>query len=93
MNEAVRKRVDIHAKTYGWNSARMGREFYDKDGYEVYFFDQDDGFELTVKNPETQERQTVLEVRGDEVDTSSPLYVAILEHVLMNAESICAREL
>lgn len=90
MNSTVRERVDSYADASGWNWTRRGRLIYEKDGYEVYFFSQNDGFELTVRNPETREREAVLEIRDNEVDTSSPLYIAILEHVLKNAETIVA---
>lgn len=91
MHNAVKSRVSVSADAYGWNSARHGRDRYEKDGYEVYFFSKNDGFELTIRDPETRERKTVFEVRDDDVDTSSPLYVALLEHVLMNAENIVSQ--
>jgi len=93
MNRTVKKIVDISADAYGWDSARHGRDRYEKDGYEIYFFSQNDGFELTIRDPETTERKTVLEVRDDDLCTTSPAYVSLLGHVLKNAESICSREL
>lgn len=91
MNRTVKRRVDISADAYGWDSAHAGRDRYDKDGYEVYFFSKNDGFELTVRDPDTRERKTIIEVRDEDVCTTSPAYVALLEHVLMNAEKICSR--
>lgn len=91
MHNAVKSRVSVSADAYGWDSARHGRDRYEKDGYEVYFFSKNDGFELTIRDPETRERKTVFEVRDEDVDTSSPLYVALLEHVLMNAENIVSQ--
>jgi len=90
MNQTVKKIVDISADAHGWDRAspRGAIQRYEKDGYEVYFFRQDDGFELTIRNPETMERQTMLEVRDENICTTSPAYVALLEHVLRNAENI-----
>lgn len=90
MHSAVKSRIGISAEAYGWSTAYHGRDRYEKDGYEVYLFDQNDGFELTIRDPETMERKTIFEVRDDDVDTASPLYVALLEHTLMNAETIAA---
>jgi len=90
MNQTVKRIIDISADAYGWDSARHGRDRYEKDGYEVYFFEQNDGFELTIRNPDTMERETILEVRDEDLCTTSPAYVAILEHVLRNAEEICS---
>lgn len=90
MNSTIRERVDPYANANGWSWTRRGRLIYEKDGYEVYVFSKNDGFELTIKNPETMERETIIEVRNDDIDTSSPLYVAILEYVLENAETIVA---
>lgn len=92
MNRTVKRIVDVSADAHGWDSAYAGRDRYEKDGYEIYFFSQDDGFELTIRDPETRERRTVFEVRDDDVCTTSPAYVALLEHVLMNAEEICSNE-
>lgn len=92
MNRTVKRIVDISADAHGWDSARHGRDRYEKDGYEVYFFEQNDGFELTIRNPETMERETILEVRDEDICTTSPAYVALLEHVLRNAEQICSTE-
>ncbi len=90
MNQTVKQIVDISADAHGWDSAYSGRDRYEKDGYEVYFFSQNDGFELTIRNPETKEREAILEVRDEDVCTTSPAYVALLEHVLRNAEQICS---
>lgn len=91
MHNAVSSRVNVSADAYGWNSARQGRDRYEKDGYEIYFFSKNDGFELTIRDPETRERKSVFEIRSEDVPTGSPLYVALLEHVLMNAENIVAQ--
>jgi len=88
MKSPVKSRVRVSADYYDWNYTRRGRETYEKDGYEIYFFSKDDGFELTTRDPETKERKSVVEIRDSDICTSSPLYVAILEYVLKNAESI-----
>jgi len=93
MNQTVKQIVDISAEHYGWDSFYNGRDRYEKDGYEIYFFEQNDGFELTIRDPETMERKTILEVRDEDLCTASPAYVAILEYVLRNAEEICSSEL
>jgi hypothetical protein len=91
MHNAVKSRIRISADAYGWDHSRHGREIYQKDGYEIYFFSQNDGFELTIRDPESQERRAVFEIRDEDIDTASPLYVAMLEHVLKNAEQIVSR--
>jgi hypothetical protein len=93
MNSVVNSRVIVTADAYGWSSSNHGRDFFEKDGYEIYFFNLDDGFELTVRNPESMERETIVEIRDDDIDTSSPLYVAALEHILMNAENIVSERM
>jgi hypothetical protein len=90
MRKPVSRRVDVSASAYGWDTSYTGREIYQKDGYEIYFFQRNEGFELTIRDPETRERETVLEVRDDEICTASPAYVALLEHTIKNAENIVA---
>lgn len=90
MRRAVKSRVDHLANEYGWTLSYKGRDIYQKDGYEVYMFSRNNGFELTRRNPETSERETILEVRNSDVCTSSPEYIALLKYVLENAENIVA---
>lgn len=92
MKPSVKKRVDISAEAYGWDSTFRGRDLYQRDGYEIYVFSKDDGFELTIRNPETMERETILEVRSDDIPTSSPAYVATVEHVMKNVEEIASEQ-
>lgn len=92
MRTQVKRIVDSSAKKCGWSTNARGRDFYEKDGYEIYFFPQNGGFELTVRNPDTTERETILQILNTDVCTASPLYVAILEHVLENAEKIVSNQ-
>lgn len=91
MYRLIKRRMREFADTAGWKFSRKGNERYEKDGYEIYFFDGNKGFELTTRNPETRKRETVLRVSGDKIDTTSPLYAAAVEHVLINAETIVSK--
>lgn len=88
MRNTVEKIVSITADHQGWDKQYAGRNYFTKSGYEVFFYDQNDGFELTIRNPETSERETMFEVRDSDISTASPLYVALVEYVFMNAENI-----
>lgn len=92
MRQPVKRRLKDHTDHYGWHWTKIGRLALEKSGYEIYFFAQHDGFELTVRDPDTRERKTIFEVRDTDVPTESPLYVAILEHTMMKAEEIAANE-
>jgi hypothetical protein len=94
MYKPVQKRITISCDAHGWdrNSFNHGRRIFKKDGYEVYFFHENDGFELNIRDPDDQTREQILEVRDENINTFSPLYVAILEHVLKNAEQICSKQ-
>jgi hypothetical protein len=63
-----------------------------KDGFEIYFFEQNDGFELTIRNPDTLERETILEVRSDDIPTLSPHYIGVVMYVMENAEEMVLRK-
>lgn len=79
-------RVVNHRKisqNHGWSSPGGPRDRLEKDGYEIYF--HKDGFELTVRNPETMEREIVFEYRHER---SSPLYAAILLYTIENVETV-----
>lgn len=66
----------------GW---RDRRPMFEKDGYEIYFID-DEGFELTIRDPETRGYREI--IRFTKIDVHSPLYVALLGKVIENAETI-----
>lgn len=88
MKTSVRHRLNSYATQRGWEHAHQGRFRYEKDGYELYFFNKDGGFELTVRNPETMERESVFEVRDNDICTASPAYVALLMYILENVEMV-----
>jgi hypothetical protein len=88
MRNTVERIVSITAENQGWDKQYAGREYFTKLGYEVFFYKSNDGFALTIRNPETSEREAVFDVLDRDISTSSPLYVALVEHVFTNAENI-----
>lgn len=72
------------AEQSGWNFQYQAKRL-EKDGYEIYFFD-DGRFELTMRDPETTERVTVYEYNENNVH--SPLYVAIIIYIVENVERV-----
>lgn len=89
MRRHIIEKASNVAEENGWNLTRHGRTFFEKDGYRVFMFRRNDGFELNFRNPETMERETILEIRdGKHTSTASPLYVAAVQNVLEEAEQI-----
>lgn len=84
MREPVLQKIRPVATNAGWKYAGRGRDRFEKDGYEIYF-QADDGFEVTIRDPETMERRAVYEHRGSEIH--SPFYVACLQHIITNVET------
>lgn len=79
----------MYADAYGWRyhdtHGAIHPSLFEKDGLQLYFIDGG-GFELSYKDPETSERVSAFSFA--DIDTSSPLYVALLEHAFANAENI-----
>jgi hypothetical protein len=91
MRRHVTEKASEVAKQNGWKLNSHGRRFFEKDGYRVFMFKHHDGFELNFRNPETMERETILQIRdGKHTSTASPLYVAAVQNVLKEAETIVA---
>lgn len=87
MNKLVKSMVEPVAEENGWNYTISGvTTQFDKDGYEIWF--GNDGFELTILDPDTSDRKVIFEQREHE---GSPFYYATLLHVLDNAEIMVAR--
>jgi hypothetical protein len=89
MSNVARKSATTHADTYGWQyqntHGAIVPSLYEKNGLQLYFVDGG-GFELSYKDPDTFERVAAFEC--SDIDTSSPLYAALLEHAFANAENI-----
>jgi len=88
---ALQSRIHEWAKDSGWERVEGNRFCYQKDGYEVYFFQGGSGLELTVRDEKTMTRSQVLSITKDEICITSPLYIAFIEHILQNAETISAK--
>lgn len=78
----VSSKTDPLYKKLGWHETRVG---FEKDGYEIYLM-RDGGLELTVRDPESGEREPI--VRREDLGHKQPLAVAIVCHLLENAEDI-----
>jgi len=70
----------------------VGRVVLEKDGYKIYFF-KDGCFDLSIRNPRTTEREKVFSCCSEDIATGSPLYLAFIEYVMENAETITAMEM
>lgn len=78
----------------GWSFQIVGPklELAEKDGYKIYFY-KNKGFELAIRNAEGLERHTVFDCIGSDVPTGSPLYLALIEYTMQNAETIASMEM
>jgi hypothetical protein len=85
MNKFISNLINPVRQNNGWNRYSQGRNRLEKHGFEIYFHNND-GFELTIRDPDTMERRVVYENRGP--DVHSPLYTAILLHILENVEQV-----
>jgi hypothetical protein len=83
MSQPVLTRVRSVATDNGWEYHNRARDRFEKDGYEIYF-QGDDGFEVTIRDPESMERRAVYEHRGQ--DVHSPFYIACLQYIVENVE-------
>jgi len=82
----ISSKTDPLYKTHGWSRTNVG---FEKDGYEIYLI-PDGGFELTVRDPETGEREAVF--KREDIDHKQPLTVAFMCYLLENAEHIAVSE-
>ena len=73
------------AQENGWRHSNSNPKIYKKDGYELYIQMGEPVLGLSIRDPDTRERESVLSVT---VDPSSPLFVALLQHMIEHAESI-----
>lgn len=85
MRNFIVPRLRDAAEANGWSFRNKGHARLEKDGYEIYFGNTD-GFELTVRDPETMDREIVFEQRGSGV--GSPLYVATLLYIIRHVEEV-----
>lgn len=69
----------------GWDITVGSKQIAQKDGYEIWI---DSSIELTFRDPESGERETALCVQ--DVNNDSPMYFAVLQYLLENAEQIVA---
>lgn len=84
--------LSVHAEYHGWDKLRGSKDIFEKDGYELYFRD-DGGLELVIRDPESKKLVNILKVTSDDAPIHSPMYVALIEHILSNAENIVSRRL
>lgn len=76
--------VDDVLREHGWRKTNAG---FEKDGYEIYFMPYG-GFEFTVRSPDGSEREAI--VKRSNLSHKHPLTIAIVEHLLKNAENVAA---
>lgn len=90
-NDLVSELIKPVAKRNGWDWSSLfsyNRGRLEKDGYEIWFFNDEAGFELTIENPESSGRKTIFKEKRN---TSYALYVASLIYVLEHAEQMVAQ--
>jgi len=85
MNDEIWEFISPIARNNSWTVHDRGQLRLEKDGYEIYIHETG-GYELTIRDPETQERRAVFERRG--IDFHSPLHVAILIYIIQNPEEV-----
>lgn len=91
MNQSVGNRIRPVARENGWGDptspsrSRGSLSRMEKDGYEIYFLDNT-SFELTIRDPETMNREAVLTYESD--NGESPSFVALIRYIIKNAENI-----
>lgn len=83
-NRTIGEYLDPVAMDNGWSRRGWSNLSYEKDGYELYLYDN--GFELVRIEPETHSEEVVVEHR--DVSIRSPTAIATMQFILERAEII-----
>lgn len=86
MNIPDHREINAAINRNGWRIDRGNAPRIEKDGYEIYLYRDGSGVELTVRDPETMDREIVIEKRC--TDYRTPMFVGLLIYLLDNFELV-----